>query len=398
MSKTKYVYPSDNELLALKASCGTWPIVANHLKIPPTTLSSYVGKRGLREKANNLNKQTLTPAPLPGSSVSREEMLETENRELKAAIRSARKDDVREEKVLMLLREGLAIKDPRYTPKEFSVGTGKMPHTFVPMWSDAHGGEVVSLEETNGANEYNWNIMLRRFDHFRRGILSFKDLYGKVDALRVASLGDQLSGDIHDELRDTNEMPLHEATVQFGLDGAEFIESFIPYFPRITLDAVVGNHPRPFAKQRSKQKYSNADWTAAHVMAQRLRKTDVEFTIPKAQKHPMMVHDKRLLLQHGDGIRSSMVGVPWGGIVRHEARLRNQYAQLGIPFDHLLYGHYHEINMISNRRIIGNGSIKGVDEYSLDAFGGGQPAAQLLLVFHPKWGLVGAHAIDLDVK
>jgi hypothetical protein len=228
-------------------------------------------------------------------------------------------------------------------------------------------------------------------------VLSWAERFGPVEELVILGLGDMLSGNIHDELSETNEMPLAEATVQFGLDGAEFIESFVEHFPKIRFAGVVGNHPRPTRKPRAKHRFDNADWTCYQIMAQRLtRHPSITFDVPKAQTHPVEIYDRRILCQHGDGVRSAMVGVPWGGIVRHEARLRNQYAAQGIPFDHLAIGHYHEANVVSNRRIWVNGSVKGLDEYSLQAFGGGQPPTQLLIPFHPRWGMVGAQFIDLE--
>src|SRR5690606_5498815 len=116
--------------------------------------------------------------------------------------------------------------------------------------------------------------------------------------------------DIHDELVTTNEVPLAEATVQLGMDGAEWLESLTERFPRVKVSGVVGNHPRAHKKPWAKQGYDNADWTAYHIMRTRLAGNHrIEFDIPKASQHRVTVADNwHCLLLHGDGIRSSMPG------------------------------------------------------------------------------------------
>jgi hypothetical protein len=99
---------------------------------------------------------------------------------------------------------------------------------------------------------------------------------------------------------------------------------------------------------------------------------------------------------HGDSVGpSAMVGVPTGGIVRHVAKLRNQYATLGLPVDLFVCGHFHEVNIYGGKRVIINGSIKGPDEYGLDRYGEAALPMQLLLTFHPKRGLTDISYLDM---
>jgi hypothetical protein len=203
-------------------------------------------------------------------------------------------------------------------------------------------------------------------------------------------------GNIHDELAETNEMNLSDTIVQLGLDGAEFVESFTEICP-VRFAGVTGNHGRFTQKPRAKGRYDNADWLTYHIMRQKLSKVkNLTFEVPKPGRFPIEVYDRRILLMHGDGIRSTMVGVPWGGIIRFAAKLENQYALLGTPIDHFALGHYHEANAISNRKILMNGSVKGIDEYSMERHGGGQDPTQLVVPFNRKWGLAGVHYIDLE--
>ena len=64
-----------------------------------------------------------------------------------------------------------------------------------------------------------------------------------------------------------------------------------------------------------------------------------------------------------------MVGVPWGGVMRRTNSIQASHAR---HIDHFICGHYHQANVVDGGRILMNGSVKGVDEWVLKKFGGGQ--------------------------
>ncbi len=145
----------------------------------------------------------------------------------------------------------------------------------------------------------------------------------------------------------------------------------------------------------SKHRYDNADWTAMQVMKTYLgQHPSISVDVPKPQKYPIEVCGKRLLLMHGDGVRSTMVDLPAGGVVRFAQKLQNQYAQMEMPIDHVLMGHFHEFSVFRGGRVIVNGSVKGCDEFSMERFGGGFPPMQTLLTFHRDHGLTDISMID----
>lgn len=341
------------------------------------------------------------PVPV-GEEVSEVEILRQRVQELERATRLDRKSKVYDERIVSAIENAVATREPKYSPAPIPKSkTSKSKHEFALLWSDLHAGETVSREETNGFNSYDWKTMLARHDRLREGLFSYQDNRPyPVETLHVFALGDHLSGNIHDELVATNEIPLAEATVQLGMDGAEWLESLTERFPRVHVSGVVGNHPRAHKKPWAKQGYDNADWTAYHVMATVLRKNKrITFDIPKASQLRVKVAEtSHCLLFHGDGIRSSMPGVPWGGVMRRVNSLAAQYNAAGQPIDCYCVGHFHSANLVESNagRIAMNGSVKGVDEYSIKAFGGGAKARQLLLTFHPRNGLTDGSLIDLQ--
>ena len=394
--KHKYEYPPDEELKKLCAEFG-YTEVARQLDIPASTLQNYLRRRAIptTKQKQTTAKVDLTDLPAQPSET---ELLQARVKELEKQVRKDRKNQVYDERVTQAVEASIQKAKPKYSPRAIPKAKTKgTTHEFVLDWSDLHAGEIVSLEETGGINEYDWDIMLKRLDRVREALFSYQDNRPyRVKKLYVFALGDMLSGNIHAELEATNEIPLAEATVQLGIDGAEWIESLTERFEEVEVHGVVGNHPRAHKKPWAKQGYDNADWTAYHIMSQALRKNDrIRFEIPKANQHRVIVAGRfPNLIWHGDGVRSSMPGVPWGGIMRRVASLRNQYQQANQPVEYFHCGHFHTANAVEQGRIIVNGSVKGVDEYSLKAFGGGQPPVQVLSTFHPTRGLTDVSFLD----
>lgn len=391
----KHQWPSDDEVAALIAEHGVTG-TARLMKVAPSTLRSHATRRSI--PMDRPKSQVEIQPPDPDAEVSEVEILRQRVKELQSAARRDRKNVVYDERIAQAVERAVEGRETVYKPAAAPTNMrSKRQHEFVLLWSDLHAGEVVSLEETGGINSYDWKIMLDRQDKLRRSLFSYQDNRPyPVETLHIWALGDMLSGNIHDELVATNEIPLAEATVQLGLDGAEWLESLTERFPKIKVSGVVGNHPRAHKKPWAKQGFDNADWTAYHVMATALKKNpNIEFDIPKADQHRVEVLGHPCLLWHGDGVRSNMPGVPWGGISRRVNALRNQYASANQPVQYFACGHFHVANAVEGGTILVNGSVKGVDEYSLKAFGGGRPPQQLLATFHPENGLTDVSIIDL---
>jgi hypothetical protein len=386
--KVRHRYPADKDLDSLVRRVGL-TLAARDLGISRPTLQHHCEKQRIATKAD--------PKDLEGG-VSDEEVLRHRVAELESELRSRRKMDVRDERIVREFEEALKDVRPRYRPLKSTKPSGR-DHEHILLLSDLHAGERVSREETLGLNAFDWSILMDRLARIQRGVLSFQQHRPyPIKKLHVFFLGDMLSGTIHEELEATNELPGEKAVVQLGQDLASWLEGFVPCYEAINVVGVVGNHPRLHKKPRHKQAAAlNSDYTLYKFIEVFHRGNRAfDFYFPDAKFADVMVGGWRFLLMHGDGIRSTMVSVPWGGIIRFLSKLESQFQQAGKPLDYVTAGHYHEANWVRgvSTRLFMNGSLKGVDEYVLHRFGAAAPPSQLLLTLYPKKGVVETQNLD----
>jgi calcineurin-like phosphoesterase family protein len=282
-----------------------------------------------------------------------------------------------------LLEELRAIVPPAeriYEAPKDAEGTGKR-HVHVLMLSDLHAGEIVDQEAMNGLNEFSFHILTQRMKRIHKSLVSFQNNRPyPIDELRIWCLGDLVGGQHHEELAQTNELGVIQQTHQTGLLLGGFIEGLTEHYPRIYVTGIAGNHGRINRKPQAKQVFEAFDWLAMETAKLYLRNyPTVSCSFPLSGMTIDKVAGKTVLLGHGDGIRSTMPGVPWGGVIRRWNELRKTYAQVGTPPDYFALGHFHQAAVV--RGIFMNGSVKGPDEWVLKQYGTADPPEQLLLTF-----------------
>lgn len=411
----KYEYPANEDLLDLLRRYGQYG-AASVIGCSRSALQHHLRKNGITSDQWRKAKAWVPREKDQGDdlSVSEEEILRQRVAELEKALRKDRKSEVMEERLVRAIETSAAASLPVYnarTPQPMKTAAGKKAkkkkdqepqHEMVLLWSDTHAGEVVSREETNGLNEYNWDIMWKRHDRMREAIYSYLDNRPyPIEKLHVIALGDMLSGNIHDELVATNEEPYMEVLADFACDGAAWLAQFGERFKEITFTGVVGNHPRAHRKPWAKNAYDNGDYLVYRYMKSLLESNEqfVEWNIPKASQTVVEVCGKQIFCWHGDSVRSSMPGIPWGGVMRRANNLAlNFQKQVGKSIDLFVCGHFHNGSFVNSDagQVVLNGSVKGADEYSLKAFGGARPAQQFLLTFHKRHGVTDLSMLDLQ--
>lgn len=327
-----------------------------------------------------------TPGPMPVAEtpdeITREELLEAELTELRRQTSKTRKADVHAERITRSVEEALRNVPP--PSRAAAASAPKEPkgahHRQMVLLSDFHGGEVVDPEIVDGY-EYDWRVMERRVDEVIASLLSHKKRSPDLTGLDIVFGGDMCSGSNHDELAVTNQYPLAEQAVRMGALQGQIIERLVPHYPDIKVVSVEGNHPRLSKKPAAKNPHDNGDWIASMFARQYMSGyPTVSYTVGRAHV-THTIAGRRCYIWHGDGVRSSMPGIPEGGIAR---RVNTLQSTLPYRVDHWIHFHFHTAYVKQGGRIIGNGALKGPDEWVKKAFGGGDPPAQLLLTFDEK--------------
>jgi len=239
------------------------------------------------------------------------------------------------------------------------------------MLSDFHWGEVVDPAQVNGINEFNLTIAQRRLRSvIEKAVYLYDEHTSHKDAPGIVVFlgGDMISGDIHDELTETNELPT--MPVLLDLFGCLIwaLGSLAARFGNVFVAGVAGNHGRNTMKTRNKNRaYSNFDWLLYNLLEKHFESDDrVTFYIPDGADAYITVNGHRFLLTHGDNLGArggdGIIGA-LGPILRGDFKVRNSQSQIGQPYDTMVIGHYHQYLPLP--RVIVNGSLKGYDEYAM---------------------------------
>ena len=319
------------------------------------------------------------------------------------AVEKASKSEKREAREAGL-EEGLAAADaafnseremanPQWEAEGHAPRSG--PGTPVLFLSDIHAGEVVDPAEMLHANNaYNWEIMERRLNTVFQTMANLTKrhiLHEGYDGMVLVLGGDMVSGEIHEELAETNEKSVLECTFDLAAILAGHAQQAADVFGKVHIVGVPGNHGRLHRKPRAKGYVrTNADYHT-YRQIQRMLQDDERFSFmfPLTSDLRFDVSGHRFLLTHGDQFKGGdgMIG-PIGPVMRGLHKKRTTAAMLGgdHPFDTMLCGHFHREFPVPGE-VMMNGSLKGYDEYAQRGNFQPKPAAQLLFFVHRKHGI-----------
>jgi hypothetical protein len=284
-----------------------------------------------------------------------------------------------------------------------SSGTESSPHVAVLVTSDFQWGEVINKDNMDGLNAYDVAIATQRYQRLVDATLDLSMNHlpkNRYDGLVYLRLGDQVSGNIHQELRETNELSAIPAVR--SLVGVESVglRKLADAFGKVHVVSVPGNHGRVEIKPPSKRAADNFDtissWWLESIFAGDPRLT---WQTPNSIDATFKVYGRTYLATHGDRIGSrggeGFIG-PAATIMRGMKRTFDQYAKTGVALDKMFVGHFHTAYDLGYGWC--NGSLPGYSEYARGGRMTPEPAVQWLLMFHPKWGETSAWKIRVDAE
>ena len=288
------------------------------------------------------------------------------DRSIKAVEALTRKCD------LLTALDSVKSEAPKWTKAKVKAGQHRGIANL--LLSDLHLDEVVFPAQMGGVNAYNRQIAVRRLQATaERTIEMAKDYINGItyDGITVWLGGDIFSGNIHEELRNTNEAPML-ASFDYWIDPmVAALRLMADEFGKVHVPGCVGNHGRSTHKPIMKNRVEdNFDWLFYRVLARELSGDD-RFTwqLPVTADVTVKHYDHTYLLTHGDQFRggSGISGIATPLALGAFKKAKRQQA-VNDPFDTMLLGHFHQYMTIPG--IIVNGSLKGYDEYaSISNFG-----------------------------
>jgi len=276
----------------------------------------------------------------------------------------------------------------------------RSPEEAMLVISDAHIGEFVSKDETDGLCEYSFEIFVRRLQHIVDTIrkLNKHKINVGLTKLTVAVLGDMCAGNIHEELEITNEAHIVTQACMGGYVFSQFIREISTLFPEVEVICLGGNHGRIQKQKRFKQK--NLDWDRvlyeiAAAYSQQYK--NVTFTMPRSTYWVGDINGHTFLLFHGDHIRS-WGGIPFYGVLRTVTNLKTQYAPTGRIIKYSVLGHFHTMGELADVHgdTILNGAFMGGNDFSIGAMAKVTYPGQHYFGVHPRIGRSWRYPLRLD--
>lgn len=395
---------------AYEAAGGNIQQAARLCGVNVSTYSSWAIRSGLKGKGNEVvaSKDFVAPQPSPDAPAAPAAPAVPTRTELHDAAFWRRKyNDAREEATrLEHLAEKLGgIRDVPYRIPDFlqpSAPARRGKSVIGALLSDIHMGEVIAAEEIQGINAFDAEICRQRLRRYFAAVCtvglrwaSDTDCLGAV----VAFAGDLISGDIHEELRITNDLTAHEQVQAMVEEGAHGIRTLLEAFGRVHVIGVPGNHgrntPKPTAKLYARLSY---DMMVVAMLQREFAGNDrVTFQCSAAKDQMTPIFGRTLFTTHGDKI-GTKGGMGFAGpmlpIVRGAKKIEAQQASVGRKPDLIQFGHYHTTGNPGD--VLSNGSVPGYSEYGDDLRAVVEPPQQWMYLLHDRWWLRERMPVQLE--
>lgn len=281
-----------------------------------------------------------------------------------------------------------AIRTPKWTVR----GAGESaPGVPTLLLSDFHWGEVVNPKEINNVNRFNLEIARARLERTVQKsikLLRLLDPKMRYPGIVVALGGDMVTGDIHEELTQTNELPTIPTVLDLYEHLVPALQLLVDTFGSVFVPCVSGNHDRNTRKIQSKlRNHTSFGWLLYQMLAKKFAgDARLTFYIPDGSDAYYKLAGMRFGLTHGDQFRGGdgIIG-PLGPIFRGDQKKRARNQAINLPYDWLMMGHWHQY--IHTSRVGVNGSLKGYDEYAYQNNFGFEPPQQMLFTTHAEIGI-----------
>lgn len=250
--------------------------------------------------------------------------------------------------------------------------------------SDIHAG----IQVRNFWNTYDKNILEARLKKYFKEIVDIQQTH-KCKICNVVLGGDEISGLIHVALRlQNNENVIEQLKMVIEYIG-DFISALQPYFEKINVYGIAGNHSRISPNKEDSLTGENLEEMILYCL--KLKFTNNEFINireDEAIDNTMVIFETRggkyFYLVHGD--KDSVNNV-----------VPNLTLMTGVKPDCVIMGHRHHNAMetIHGVRVVQCGCVVGMDDYCVDKRISGKPE-QVVIITNRKDAVKCMYNVELS--
>lgn len=295
------------------------------------------------------------------------------------------------------------IKKYNMNPPKWVAAPSKGTNTGIPFLhlSDWHWDEVVDPATINHINAYNRKIAVRRSKlcfETAVDLLINRMAKPKYPHIVVGLGGDFLSGNIHEELRESNETVISKSVINCAENLIAGLQLLADNFGRVEVHAIPGNHGRIDKKPRYKSKvFETFEWLMFQFILKELRNDDRFYIdVSDSSECQFTLHNTTYRMVHGDEFKGGGgVSGNFSPVVRGDLKTRARQMSLGQPYDYLVVGHFHQLRTPSKGTKM-NGSLVGFSEYSFSHGFDFELPTQAMWITHPEWGVTISWPIILE--
>lgn len=390
--------------LAFQSHGNNQAAAAKSLGLPEKT---FAGRLKAYSRAHKIDLTQFKPA----EPTLDERVAQHRDSEIQQSARAKLKDSLR---VITALEDRIKELEwgakASFQPADWALPTHtakKREHMPYLLTSDFQVGEVIRQEETEYGSGYNSSIFRSRYRRMIDTTIYLSFQHGgrgwTYPGIIYARGGDTISGGIHEELRETDDLTPVEACEAVFEEEAAGILKLAEAFGRVEVKTpgAAGNHDRNTFKGHSKKASAHSYDRLIAFMLRNYFNKDKRVTFQTSESFDVYfpIYGKNILLTHGDRMGSSggqgFIG-PAATILRGVQKVMMEQAAIGRHVDRVDHGHFH-FPMITDFSC-SNGCLPGYSEYAKQFRMRPSPPIQTLLYHHPKRGVVDIKQINLEGK
>jgi len=250
--------------------------------------------------------------------------------------------------------------------------------------SDWHVEETVTAASTNGLNEFNLKTAEDRIRKFFTSAVRLVEIQRagcQIDQALLWLGGDLMSGFIHEELQETNELTPTETILWLRDQLTEGINYLRKHFDGIKVVCNYGNHGRTTKKPRHMTGYKNSyEWLLYSILSAQLAGDDLEWVVADSYLSFVPVYGKTIRFHHGDGLKYQ--GGIGGLTIPTEKAIASWNKAKVADLD--VFGHWH--TQQQNPKWVSNGSLVGYNAYAVSIKAAYEPPQQTFFLFDKQRG------------